>query len=589
MQHARYQIGKAETLFLLAIPAILSVLFIARHLPAVLGGELRNPDSYMRLARLRETLRLGSPVHEMMRDSSGDGSIVHWSHLLDTVLYGLSRPFALVMGPDAALHAAAVVFGPLNMALLGLALAWAIAPFSERRWLWLAPVAISFSPAIVAFGLVGVVHHHVACVTVAVMTSGWAARLILGWAPPVDGWRMGFWAGLGVWMTPETLPLSMLGFGALWITWLRQSDSRALGQAIGNVGLGLAATVLLAWLVNPPYQGYLAEDLDRVSVVFVVLAIAVAGTGLVIRALDDLLLAPSARLWWSLAAGASFAAIWAILFAPTLLGAQGAVSDEAARAMFGDIAEMAPIRSAKQWMSYLMTGSLATLALGALAQRRRWLILFYLTGCGIVLTGLGQMHLRFAAYPEALGAAMLPVLVTLCGDRVRAWPHWRQPLPRMATIILFVLLPFAAELSQSTREAHAETRLADAACPVSGLGPMLAPYAQRVILTDINRAPELQYRTAIITVGSLYHRNQAAFMRLRDAWRTTEAEAMPAAIQVARIEYVLFCRVPGRSALVKDLPTTTLLDRLSRNEPPAWLHQVASDPASGHVLYRVGS
>ena len=31
-----------------------------------------------------------------------------------------------------------------------------------------------------------------------------------------------------------------------------------------------------------------------------------------------------------------------------------------------------------------------------------------------------------------------------------------------------------------------ETRLADAACPVSGLGPMLAPYAQRVVLTDIN-------------------------------------------------------------------------------------------------------
>ena len=50
-----------------------------------------------------------------------------------------------------------------------------------------------------------------------------------------------------------------------------------------------------------------------------------------------------------------------------------------------------------------------------LALRRRWLILFYLTSCGVMLTGLGQMHLRFAAYPEALGAAMLPVLETLKG------------------------------------------------------------------------------------------------------------------------------------------------------------------------------
>ena len=44
--------------------------------------------------------------------------------------------------------------------------------------------------------------------------------------------------------------------------------------------------------------------------------------------------------------------------------------------MFGDIAEMAPIRTAKQWMSYLMTGCLATLALAVMALRRRWLIAF---------------------------------------------------------------------------------------------------------------------------------------------------------------------------------------------------------------------
>ena len=56
---------------------------------------------------------------------------------------------------------------------------------------------------------------------------------------------------------------------------------------------------------------------------------------------------------------------------------------------------------------------------------------------------------------------------------------------------------------------------------------MLAPHAGQVVLTDVNKSPELQYRSEIVTVGSLYHRNPAGFMRLRAAWRSQDAEAVP--------------------------------------------------------------
>ncbi len=577
-----------ENLAYLAIPFLLTTILSARHIPDVLAGELRNPDSYMRLARLRDSIVAGMPVHEIARDGSGGGTIVHWSHLLDGALCLLALPFMLFQESQAALHTAAILFGPLNVALLGLAVAWAAAPFAQRRWLWLAPLTICLGPAILPYGLVGVVHHHVPSVTVAVMVIGWAARIIAGLTPPSAGWRMGIWAGVGVWLTPETLPLSVLAFGGLWLAWTWRPDQPDLARAIGNTGLGLAATVVAAWGVNPPHGGYLTEDLDRVSLVFVALSVAIACAGLLVRALDELVQPPITRLGWSVAGGGICALIWTTMFAPTLLSTTATIDDPAARAMFRDIAEMAPVASVEQFLTYLLTGCLGTAALIWLAARHRTVVLCYCAVTAIILVTLGQMHLRFASYPEALGAVMLPIIVSLWADRAHARPAWREPLPRMATILLFVLAPFAAEFTQSTRAARAETVKDDAACPVSGLGPMLRPYTGEVVLTDVNKSPELLYRTGIVTVGSLYHRNQSGFMRLRHAWRSTDTEVTPATFTTARIHYVLFCRNPGRSAIVADMPATTLLDQLAKGEPPAWLQQVTHDRASGHVLYRVG-
>jgi len=116
-------LGRTECLVYATLPILMAVTFSGRHLSAVLGGELRNPDSYLRLARLGASLRQGAPVHEMMRDASGDGTVVHWSHLVDGILCALSLPFQLFMTPTEALHAAALMFGPLNLGVLGLAIA----------------------------------------------------------------------------------------------------------------------------------------------------------------------------------------------------------------------------------------------------------------------------------------------------------------------------------------------------------------------------------------------------------------------------------------------------------------------------------
>jgi hypothetical protein len=108
-----------------------------------------------------------------------------------------------------------------------------------------------------------------------------------------------------------------------------------------------------------------------------------------------------------------------------------------------------------------------------------------------------------------------------------------------------------------------------------------------VVLTDPNLVPELLYRTRILTVGSLYHRDAAAYMRLRAAWRAEPGDAVPQAVQATRARFVLACRGGPRSLLVQDLPKTTLWDALIAGTPPAWLTAVAEDVQSGLVLYRV--
>src|SRR5579862_1837934 len=78
-------------------------------------GELSNPDTFMRLVRLRDMLDRGSIVYDVARDGSGHGTELHWSHLIDGLLCLLALPFRLVLNRDDALHEAALIFGPLNM------------------------------------------------------------------------------------------------------------------------------------------------------------------------------------------------------------------------------------------------------------------------------------------------------------------------------------------------------------------------------------------------------------------------------------------------------------------------------------------
>jgi hypothetical protein len=563
--------------------AAATLLIGGRCIQRVLHGELVNPDSYMRLVRIEAMLPMRRGVDIVARDGSGAGTLLHWSHLLDSLIVALASPLSLALGPHDALRWAAAAAGPLSMGALGAAIAWAAAPFANRRWLWLGPVLAAVSPAIASYGLPGEAHHHVLLVLVATVIAGWNARMLTGRVPTTAGWSLGAWAGLGIWLSPEAMPFVLMGFLALWLGWVMQPQRTYLADGVANTGLAFLLVTGAAFAVDPSPAGYGAVEIDRLSIIYVVLAVLCCGVGLSAVAIERLRLMGAARPALAIAIASACGAVWFSLYPAVLRGPAGLMDGGSAAAFFGGIDEMQPVRSLGEAVQYLLGGAVAASALGWFAWRGRSWLMLYVTGCAIVLLLLGATHERFAAYAAAAASLLLPVMVTRIEQAQTTWPPVLPAAARLGVVALCLLATRADGLT-STASAR-ETDTAD--CSVSHLARMLRPFAGQVVLADANDTPELLYRTGILTAGSLYHRNVAGFLRLRAAWRSLPSPTEPAAVRATGAVAVLACRHKARSALVADLPPDTLLDRLARGETPPWLTEVAADPASGNVLYRM--
>lgn len=558
-----------------------------RSLPSLQGGGLSNPDSYMRMVRLQDMLDQGRILHEVARDGSGHGTVLHWSHLLDAAIGLTALPFRLFMDGHGALYAAALIFGPLNIAILALLTAWAAAPFADRKWLFLGAALVPMAPAIASYGLTGVVHHHAGIVIAAMAAWGLAARIILGTAGRNASVVLGFCAAMGLWLTPESLPLTMMGFGALFLAWTVSADRPDIAAAIGRAGLSFAAVTVAALILDPPAAGLASTEIDRISLLSGALSIAVAVACLGLWSAHPFVHGAIRRLSSAAAIGGVCCGVWLLLFWHALFQSNMTLAPADWDAFFGHIAEMKPVAGAADMAQYLLTGVLAAAIASCLAWRYRSICLAYAAVCAAAMIAAGFMHVRFAAYPEAAGALGLPVLLTMIGAAARDWPPILQSVSRLAAIVLFVQVPYLGRLPIFAHPALAGTTAPAAECHVAEAVDLLRDHSGLVVLSDVNDTPEILYKTPVSTVGSLYHRNVPAFLRLRAAWRTAPSDTVPAEIAAAEVALVIGCRNGPRSSVVEDIHGPTLFDQVRGGHPPAWLHQIAENPGSGYVLYRV--
>jgi hypothetical protein len=372
------------------------------------------------------------------------------------------------------------------------------------------------------------------------------------------------------------------------LAWLSRPSHPGYRAALRSAGTGFLLLIALALAIDPPYGGYQDAELDRLSLVYLVLAIAVCAIGWTLWQLGRLPLSAARRRAIGFAVALAGLGLWLALFPGVIKGHYALMDAARMQAFFGVLSEMQPIGTLHDAWADLLDGVLATLAVAAIAIRRRSLLWAYGALVGIFTLVLGALHLRFATYPTIFAAAVVPIAGTYAGRSLAQHTAGIQSFARIALLALFFIGPRAGEaVGRLSSPATAQAATTAASCEPRSVVGMLAPYAGQIVMADINDNPELLYRTRIITAGSAYLPDVAAFMRLRAAWRSLPSADVPDEVRSTRAGWLLFCPAAGRSRLVADLPPVTLWDRLNRNDVPAWLSKAGDTPGSGYTLYRI--
>ena len=580
-------------LFLLA--AGLNILLGWHDWPQVLAGSLNDPDSYMRLLRIEQGIHAGHLVVNVARDDAGAGVYVEWSRLLDILLWLMAAPLAAFIGWHKALFAAGVALGPLGVGFLGVALAWAVEPFAARRYLWTAALAAGLLPGFTTAAMPGVVHYHILLLAMIALTAGCVAR---AWRD--DRW-MGFLAGLSggfaIWLTPETMPFVLAAFAVLLIRWWRSKN----GIVLLATASGCFDVLGLGFFVDPPGGGYGDPAVDRISYVYVAMALLLLGGTALLARLQKRL--PRGRGPVGLALMGGLMAAWIITFPRVAMGPYGILPPDQAKAFFGAISEQQPVRSS-ELVVFLFPGlcavayalwrglvpprvDFAAMAVPALfgPPRRQPVLWLYVAACGAVCLVLGAKFLLFVGFPTLLGAALLPVAMSEMSSALAERPG-QASFARIAAVALVLLVPLGAAMAVPAPDASGAGGVVYPSCALRHIAPLLAPASGQVVLAGPEDAPELLYRTPIETVGSLYHHGVAGYLRDRAAWRAVPGAFAPPEIMAADARFILFCPKAGRYVLVQDLPKTTLWDVLEAGQVPPWL-SLAGSNADGWRLYKI--
>ncbi len=531
-----------------------------RGIPQVFAGNLFNPDSYIRLVRIEAGLRAGQIGYAIPRG----GFVLHWSHLLDSILLAAAAPLVPWLGWHRALFWVGAASGPVGVGLLAIAVAWATAPLAEPSMRWWAGVAVGVAPGIGAYGRLGVIHHHVLLVLVAVMVAGWSFRAAAGWrgaAVPA-----GAWFAFGLWLTPETWPFGLLSLGAIGVGWIAGNEGTA--RALTVAGATLGSLVLAVLLVDPPPGRAVA--FDHVSVVHLGLAATIAALGAGLAGIDRLRLGAAGRAGAGAALAVALLGVWAALFPRALLGPAGMTASPGAAVMLASVSEMRPASPPAFAIALLLGGAFGVAASAWVARRERSWLALYGALCGLVIFVLGARYMRFAPYGEALGAAMLPVVLSAIGA-----------VKRVGLLALVLFVPRIAP-------SFAPVQQAGPGCALADVAGRLAPDAGEIVLASADLTPELLYRTGVRTVGGLYLRDVPGFLRLRAAWDADPGRTVPEAVRATGARLLLFCARPAVPVTAGARTHPTLAGALERGRVPPWLRRLWHDPESGLTLYRIG-
>jgi len=555
----------------------------------LIGADLVDTDSYMRLVRVDELVRNWQWFDTTIaRANAPYGDVLHWTRPFDVLLILLALPATLVMSVEQAIELAGMVVSPLLQLATALLHVWALRPVIRPQTWFLPAIALFVQPGALGYAMVGRADHHAFLLLVFVLAAGFMLRALGSAFDNRAALLAGVAAGLGIWLSVEFLLVVALCLAGLGLPWLFGERERAVQSKW--YALGLCCTILLALLVERPLGQLLAPSYDKVSSVQFLLAVCfllfwrIAETWEFQRSRHARFLHRAALgVSGATAVALVVAAVYPLFFAGPMAG----VDPRIVPIWLDRVLEMQPLvpndrESLGRFLLFLGGVALVSLPLlKVLVDERdspRFFTLLFIALSCLLLAIVATRHMRFSSYAEI--AFVMAFAVVL--DRFLRWSgrignDLLRGLLRGGFVGILLLGPILAGGTLITKNAEASDAASCNLREVAGFlqgDPRWA--APQIVLAFMDVGPELLYRTRHQVIGTPYHRNGDGIYDGHLLLATADDETARTLASRRGVDLVLLCGTPAERAFyAPQHGEQNLYQRLAEGTPPAWLEPVA--------------
>ncbi|MBZ6377416.1 hypothetical protein B5C34_05045 [Pacificimonas flava] len=548
----------------------------------------RGPDDLLRMVQVRDWLggqafadvsqtRLNTPL----------GAPMHWSRIVDAPIALVILLLSPLLGEAQAEAAAMVVIPALTLlAVIYAGTMVARQVSSDRRLIFLAPLFFAAVPLVAVQTWPFRIDHH-----------GWQIALALSaTAAIVSGKRLtrpalaGLFMAVDLAISIEGLPYAALLAAALAVPAIRDRE-QALALVVYVAVLAVVSAAIFA--LTQPATMWSATWCDALMPVYFG-AFAVAGLGL-LPLLSSYVGTPLRRAGVIAAAGlAAFAAILAI--EPTCAAGPFARLDPIVQQhWYGRINEGLPLWHSSGTLQFgtallFLTGVAGyVLALRKRSSKHVRTLAFLFFGAAI----LGILVMRASALATALAIPGILVLLAAALERTeRVRRPWRLLASFGAIVMLFPATPLMAWTlaSAAGKQSHDDPEAgsvegggnggaAAAVCKRPSSFDALASMAPTRLLTQLDIAPAILYRTPHAVVASSHHRNNDGIAATLSAFLgDAEGDEARRLMQERGLTHLVICVGSKELNSYGKAKPESFAAALNRDEAPAWLTRV---PAKG--------
>lgn len=585
----------------LAVAAFLSIQFISGDFRfGQEGPGILDPDSYTRLLRIEHWLSGGHWYDPSAPWSNAPwGDTLHWGRLMDVLVAIPAVPLSHLWG----LRPAILVAGSFLPILLGIATVVVLVRGARRDLAFggivLLGTLAALQPNLAFVFKLGYVDHH--SLLIFFFTVGWAAAMALirddARGAAIAG---GIAAGLGMWVSIESIVWIVAVIGTLAILWIAEG-SEHLPRNASTMMESATITIALALVAERPPHDLLTVAGDRISIDHVVLVAAMAAAWIAISRTPLASWASTSRRRF-IASATAFAfpvAIVGRIFPKFLRGPLADVDPRVLPLMFEHNDEvthlsMANLRLASAAVVAVIPAVIATawaihrLRDGGRDQKRDATLALVLLAIYFPLTIWQWRWAPYLGIAVALECTL--AVVALWRRRKRATTRWRAIGFGFLAVLLATVhfdtgvgLMLAAPPKHPTRE-----------CSCEGLGDVLAKDSGRdpgslIIMTTQFEGPQIVYQAGTGVVGAPYHRNTAGLLDTNLVMAGHDDAASLRMLRTRGVGYVVICLTGKSVSFMNRAHPRGLAARLARGDVPDWLTPVVLPKGMdrGLRVYRV--